>query len=175
MAGLTLNVLLQDIQKLETEALVVGFFEDVRPLKGLAGSIDWVLCGALSALILQHGLRGSIGEIGLLTSRGKVPAQKIFMAGYGSRKDATVQSLRKAAAAATASVVSAGVKEAAFEYASFPGLPIESGAPAFYEGIADGAGKTDVRIAVLAPDAVMYEKMQKLLRDFSTGSSRLYP
>ena len=48
-----MQVLLQDIKKIETGAIIVGFFEDVRPLKGLAGELDWLLCGALSRLIIN--------------------------------------------------------------------------------------------------------------------------
>ena len=50
MPGLTVKVVLQDVTRVESEAVVVGFFEDVRPLKGLAGQLDWVLCGSLSNL-----------------------------------------------------------------------------------------------------------------------------
>ena len=86
MPGLTVNVLLQDIKKLETEALIVGFFEDVRPLKHLAGELDWLLCGSLSNLIIKHKLQGALGDVALLTSQGKMPAQKIFMVGLGRRR-----------------------------------------------------------------------------------------
>lgn len=171
MSGLTLKVLLQDIKKLETEALIVGFFEDVRPLKNIAGELDWLLCGSLSDLIIRHKLRGTVGDVGLLTSRGKVPAGKIFMVGLGSRKEATVQSIRKAAGAAVTSIVNAGVKDAALEFVPVFPMPLESSLPAFYQGVADGVGSGTAAISVLAPDAALYERMLKLQKEFSAGSA----
>ena len=49
MPGLTVKVILQEINKIESEALVVGF-RGVRPLKGIAGQLDWLLCGAFHTL-----------------------------------------------------------------------------------------------------------------------------
>ncbi len=86
---MTVKVLLQDIKKLETEALIFGFYENVRPLRDLAGQLDWLLCGSLSHLIINQKLRGSLGEVALVTSRGKVPASKLFMVGLGPKETAT--------------------------------------------------------------------------------------
>ena len=65
MSSVTVKVILQDIKRLATEALIVGFYEDVRPLKGVAGELDWLLCGALSSLVLTEKLRGSLGDVAL--------------------------------------------------------------------------------------------------------------
>jgi Cytosol aminopeptidase family, N-terminal domain len=97
MPGVTVKVIIQDIKKLATEALIVGFHEDVRPLKGFAGELDWLLCGALSSLVLAKKLSGSLGDVALVTSQGKVPAQKIFLVGLGSRAGSTLATLKSAA------------------------------------------------------------------------------
>jgi hypothetical protein len=76
MPGLMVDVILQDIKKVESEALIVGFFEDVRPLKGLAGQLDWLLCGALSSLLIENKLRGALGDVALLTARGRFPRRR---------------------------------------------------------------------------------------------------
>src|SRR5919109_1227653 len=108
MPGLTVKVLLRDITKVESDAVVVGFFEDVRPLKGLAGRLDWLLCGSLSRLLIENRLRGSLGDVALLTARGKIPAQKIFMVGLGPRSGFSLPALKSAARTAAASVERAG-------------------------------------------------------------------
>ena len=108
-----MKVLLQDIKKLETEAIIVGFFEDVRPLKGVAGELDWLLCGALSNLIIQNKLRGLLGDIALLTSQGKLPTQKIFMIGLGRKVDlkpSIIQSAAKNAGRDAGSSVAAAAR-----------------------------------------------------------------
>ena len=71
MPGLTVRVILEDIKKVETEALVVGFFQDVRPLKGFAGQLDWLLCGALSGLLLKNKLQRFARRRGLAHVTGK--------------------------------------------------------------------------------------------------------
>jgi hypothetical protein len=163
MPGLTVKVILQDIKKLETDALIVGFFEDVRPLKGRAGELDWLLCGSLSNLILKNKLRGSLGDVALLTSQSKVPAPKIFMVGLGLRAAFSLATLRSAAKSAVASAVSAGVRSAAIEYFPSSDVSHESVLSAFYEGMTEGVNGRTLDISLLAPDAASYENIYRLV------------
>jgi hypothetical protein len=156
------KVILHDIRKLETGALIVGFFEDVRPLKGLAGELDWLLCGSLSSLIIKNKLRGVLGELALLTSRGKVPAAKIFMLGLGSRERISPERLLEAARTAAAAAVDAGVTSAALEYVAIPELPAEAAVTALKQGLAEGSRGRSIEIALLVPDAASYEKISRL-------------
>jgi hypothetical protein len=163
MSALTVTVLLQDIKKLETEALIVGFFEDVRPLKGIAGELDWLLCGSLSSLILNKKLRGSFGDAALITSQGKLLTQKIFMVGLGPKAAFSASTVRRAARAAATNALAAGVKNAAIEYFPPSGAPYESSVSAFYEGLSQGAGGRRFDVSLLAPDAAAYEKISGLV------------
>lgn len=165
MPGLVLKVILQDIKKLETDALIVGFYEDVRPLKGLAGELDWLLCGSLSNLILSNKLSGSIGDVALLTPRGKIPAQKIFMIGLGPARSLSPAVLRRAARTAASSALSAGVARAALEY--FPAstaVPNDAAVHALRDGLTDGAGGRKLHISLLATDAAAYEKLTRIMK-----------
>jgi hypothetical protein len=164
MPGLTLTVILQDIKKLETEALIVGFYEDVRPLKGLAGELDWLLCGALSSLIIKNKLRGSLGEVALLTSRAKVPAKKIFMIGLGPKEGLSPSSLRSAVRTVVSSALDAGVKKTAIEYFQPLNMPSQAEVSALQAGLSEGAGGRSLDIALLAPDASAYEKISRLVK-----------
>ena len=157
------KVILQDIKKLETGALIVGFFEDVRPLKGLAGELDWLLCSSLSSLIIRNKLRGALGELALLTSRGKVPAAKIFMLGLGPRGSVSPATLREAAQTAAAAAVGAGVTAAALEYLATPELSMEAAVSALRQGLADGSRGSSIELSLLAPDAASFEKMSRLI------------
>jgi hypothetical protein len=158
-----MKVLLQDIKKLDTEALIVGFFEDVRPLKGLAGQLDWLLCGSLSNLIINKKLSGSIGDVALLTSQGKLPTQKIFMVGLGRNAEFSTSILRIAAKTAAASALGAGVQKVAIELFLPPAVPYDSGVPALFEGLSQGAKGRSFDVSLLAPDAAAYEKISRLL------------
>lgn len=163
MSGLTVKVALQDIKKLETEALIVGFHEDVRPLKGVAGELDWLLCGALSTLILTNKISGSLGETALVTSQGKVSAQKIFLVGLGPRAGLSRETLRSAARNAAVSALGAGVRKAAIEYFPSPDMPHDSGVTALFQGLNEGAGGRSFEVLLLAPDAVARERISRLL------------
>jgi hypothetical protein len=163
MSGVTVQVILQDIKKVDAESIVVGFFQDVRPLKGAAGQLDWVLCGALSSLLLKSKLRGAIGDIALLTSGGKVPSQKIFLVGLGTKAGFSTSSLRVAVKTAIACVAGAGVTNVAMEYFQAPGVPsAEGAAPAFREGLIEGAVGRDLKIILVAPDEVAYKQLSHL-------------
>jgi hypothetical protein len=164
MPGLTIKVLLQDIKKIETEALIVGFYENVRPLKNLAGELDWLLCGSLSDLIIKQKIKGSIGDVALLTSRGKVPAQKIFIVGLGPYNSVSSSSLSNAARTAVSSLVNAGVKNAAMECFPSADMPFEKSVPALHRGLSDGAAGEPIQITMLVPDAASYEKISRLVK-----------
>ncbi|MBI3540931.1 MAG: hypothetical protein HY073_02170 [Deltaproteobacteria bacterium] len=60
------------------------FFEDLRPLKGSSGLIDWRLNGKISDLILQGRLSGSFSESLIMPSQGRLAAKDIFMFGLGN-------------------------------------------------------------------------------------------
>ncbi len=166
MPGLTVRVVTQDIKKLETEALVVGFHEDVRPLKHLAGELDWLLCGSLSRIIINHNLKGRIGDAALLTTRGKIPARKIFLVGLGPAADRSPASLSNASAAVAGDVLKAGVHQAALEYFWPPDIPLETGVPAFCSGISRALGESDLDIAVISPPGPAHDKIVQLIHAF---------
>lgn len=163
MSSVTVKVIFQDIKKLATEALIVGFYEDVRPLKGVAGELDWLLCGALSSLVLSKKLRGSLGDVALVASQGKVPAQKIFLIGMGSRGGLTLTTLRSAARTAAASAVGAGVRSAAIEYFPASDMPQDEGVNALHQGLNEGAGGRSFDVQLLASDAVACEMLSRSL------------
>ena len=158
-----MKVILQDIKKLETEALIVGFFEDIRPLKGLAGELDWLLCGSLSSLILNKKLSGVLGDVALLTTQEKLPTQKLFMVGLGPKTDFSSSILRAAARTAAASALGAGVQKAVIEYFQPAHMSYERSVSALSEGLSQGAGGRSFDVFVLAPDAAAYEKIAGLM------------
>jgi len=163
MSGVTVQVALQDIKKIATEALIVGFYEDVRPLKGIAGELDWLLCGSLSSLILANKVHGALDDVVLLTSQGKVPAKKIFMVGLGPRAGLNRTTLQQAARTAAASALGAGVRSAAIEYFPSTHMPHDNGVPALRKGLNEGAGGRAFEVFLLASDAVAYENISRFI------------
>jgi hypothetical protein len=155
---------MHDIKKLETDAVAVGFFEDIRPLKGAAGALDWILCGSLSRLIIQEKIRGALGETALLTTKGKIPAPKVFMVGLGPRSQMTPATLREASRIAATTIVAAGVIRAALDCFPIWAGQNEEYLSAVQQGLAEGAGDHALDIALLAPDAASFERMSRFVR-----------
>lgn len=69
------------------DALAVCLFEDVRPLRGAAGLLDWRLNGKLSAWIHSGRLHGAEGEQTLFPSGKRVAWRSILALGLGASKD----------------------------------------------------------------------------------------
>jgi hypothetical protein len=164
MTGLTVRPIREDIKLLQSEALIVGFYEDVRPLKGLAGELDWLLCGSLSRLILMNKLHGALGEVALFTSQNKLPARKIFLLGLGPRAEFSPAALRSAAEIAAKSALDAGVGEAVIEYFQPPDIPYEKGFAAYYDGLNEGAGGRGFDVLLFASDTGAYDHLSRVAK-----------
>ena len=66
------------------ESLVLSFFSDERPLRGVAGLADWRLCGRLSRLIMAGHCSGERGERMIMPAGPRLPFERIFLFGLGS-------------------------------------------------------------------------------------------
>jgi hypothetical protein len=75
---------LSRIEALRYEAVALPFFEDERPLRGVAGLCDWRLCGRLSQLLDGGRVRGTLGEVTLLPTRPRLPFDKMLLVGCGT-------------------------------------------------------------------------------------------
>ena len=70
-----------DIQ--ECDVLVIGFFQDERPLKGSSGWIDWRFNGMLSHLLIENKLTGEWKETTLIPSQGRTVPKMVLLFGLG--------------------------------------------------------------------------------------------
>jgi hypothetical protein len=66
-----------------SEALLLTFFSDERPLRGAAGLADWRLCGRLSRLIRHQRMTGKRGETLLLPPGRRLGFPRIVLFGLG--------------------------------------------------------------------------------------------
>ncbi len=96
--------------------------EDVRPLQGTAGFVDWRLCGALSRVMVANFFVGQAKDTLLLPAEGKVPVERIFAVGVGRSSALTEESLGEALAIAAEMLNRAKVQGVALELPGGPGL-----------------------------------------------------
>jgi len=153
-----------DISTVDVDAVVVGFYEDVRPLKGGAGALDWILCGALSRLLLDDRIRGRLGEVALLTSAGKMPAEKIFLLGMGPRAGQTPESLRAAARSAAATVAGAGIRTALIDCMPMGEGHNDQALAEVRAGILEGSAGRALELTLLASDNASLEHMTRIMQ-----------
>ncbi len=69
------------------DALALLVFEDERPLRGLAGFVDWRLCGALSRILLGGRFTGGSGDALLFPVVGRLTGERVFCFGAGRKAE----------------------------------------------------------------------------------------
>jgi len=69
------------------ELLAVGFYADLRPLRGAAGLVDWRFDGRISALIVGGNLSGAEGEQLLMPNHRRLPWRWTLALGLGPSAD----------------------------------------------------------------------------------------
>lgn len=71
------------LDEIPGKVALATFFEDVRPLKGITGLIDWRLNGKISELILQGKISGQFSESLIMPAQGRLAADEILLFGLG--------------------------------------------------------------------------------------------
>jgi len=89
---------------------LAAFVGPERPLQGLAGLVDWRLCGAVSRAILAGTFTPESGEVLLLPSGSRFRTPRIFCFGLASDGEAA---LRDGAVRACDVLAKAGAREVA--------------------------------------------------------------
>ncbi len=83
-----LRLLPPDLRRLDetsAELLACTVWSDERPMRGLAGLLDWRFAGRLSRLAKEGFLDGALGEVLLVPGRPHVPFEKVLVFGLGNR------------------------------------------------------------------------------------------
>src|SRR5579859_7045204 len=84
------------LDEANVELCACSLWSDERPMRGLAGLLDWRLGGRLTALLRAGFLRGGVGEALLIPGKPHVPFEKVLVTGLGPRADFDDESFRRA-------------------------------------------------------------------------------
>ena len=85
---------LHEIEKLRTDSITIFLFQDIVPLRGMAGMIDWRLNGMVSGLLLKGLLTSRVGENFLVPLRPRLPSWKLFGFGLGRAEDFSIEQVQ---------------------------------------------------------------------------------
>jgi hypothetical protein len=88
--SMELRFIPRDLKKLDQasgEVLVAAVMQDERPPRGVAGMVDWRLCGQLSRLIKSGFFKGELCEVLILPSKPALPFDKALFIGGGLRAE----------------------------------------------------------------------------------------
>jgi len=76
---------LRQLDTLGGELLACGFFEDERPMHGMAGLVDWRMAARVSRHIEAGAVTGAAGEVVMMPGRPRLPFEKLVLFGLGTR------------------------------------------------------------------------------------------
>lgn len=82
--------------KEETEALVIGLFNESKPLKGVIKEIDDALDGAIRDLMRDGDIKKGYKEISSVHTFHKIGAKRLYFVGLGKREKVTFMKARDA-------------------------------------------------------------------------------
>lgn len=131
-----IKVIVDDITKIKTGAIIVNFFEGVERLGGDIATVDKALDGAISQLISQGEIKGKLNEITIIHSLGKLPAARVVVAGLGKKHELSLDRVRGVVAEACRGLRQKSVDNIATiaQGAGIAGISLESAAQAVTEG-----------------------------------------
>lgn len=130
----TVPLTLDALDPLKVDTLCLFVPEDERPLAGVAGFVDWRLCGQLSRLLVDGFFRGTRGESLLLPSSGRIGAPRLVVLGIGPGGEALHGGVLRSALSQAADVLNrARVDSVALELPGRGAMPPQERASAFEE------------------------------------------
>ncbi len=99
----------------KVDALVVGLYQDGPALPPTAAALDRRLGGLLRGVLQAERFQARPGHVSHVHTAGRLPAARVILAGLGPRREASLEVLRRAAAAALRRARDLGARTVAVE------------------------------------------------------------
>ena len=182
----TINVELDaqrvDFSECKTDLMAIGHFSDAKGLDALARDIDRKLAGQISRLIKLGDFKGKVGTDAIVYGNDKIGASRVLLIGLGEKKKATLDTLRRAAAAVAKKSIAMKVENISLAlHRAFAGRfdlammgrvcaeGIHFGSYQYDEFVTDSEnGRLDsLKCTLVEPDSV---KTKKLLKGLASGT-----
>lgn len=131
-----IKVISGDIAEVEAGAIIINLFEGVEHPGGATGAVDRALGGAITQLISKGEIKGKLKEISIIHTLGKLPADKVAIAGLGKKEELTLDKVRSISAEVCQRLQKLNCKRIAtiVHGAGVGGIEAEASAQAITEG-----------------------------------------
>lgn len=131
-----IKVVAGDIAKIKSGAIMVNFFEGVEHLDGDIAAIDKALDSTISKLVRQGEIKGKLSEITIIHSLGRLPADRVVVAGLGKPPELTLSKVQGVVAETCRLLRRKGIDNIATiaQGAGIAGISLERAAQAVTEG-----------------------------------------
>ena len=163
-----IGLIVSDLRALDAQSddlLVLSVLEDERPLGGLAGLVDWRLCGALSRWLVSGFATGVWGESVLYPSNARLAQRVTLVLGLGTRPQLRTDRIHDAARRAAEVMVGLGCKRMTCGLLGLDRMPtpIENTLP----GLLEVLQKFDqIERVTLAVEPAQYEEVRAIMDNF---------
>lgn len=129
----------EEVDLLECEVLVCGFFEDERPLRGSCGWVDWRLNGRVSHFLREKKITGKWEEVILIPTQGRLQSPFFLLFGLGKVKDYSYLRIREIVPYLLRPIKRLSVSKVSFSLPYHEDYHVDCGKlmEVFLEGIAD--------------------------------------
>ncbi|MBM3944244.1 MAG: leucyl aminopeptidase, partial [SAR202 cluster bacterium] len=108
--AMDIQVVTGDITQQATAAVVVNLFDGVTVPGGATGAVDRALGGAVSKVIADGEIKGSAGQMCLIHTLGRIPPERVLVAGLGKSGGFGIDGVRAVTAESARYVRGKGVK-----------------------------------------------------------------
>ncbi|MDX1660343.1 MAG: leucyl aminopeptidase [Gemmatimonadota bacterium] len=154
-----------NVIEVETDAVVVNFYQGDPGPDGAAAAVDEALDGQIGALIDDGEITGKAGEVTLIHTAGRIPARRVVVLGLGKEEKADLETLRRAIGNATRRLLKHKITR--FHTILHGGGDVDATGvevPALAQAIAEGAGLAGYvfdRYKTVDPDAEPGEEAER--------------
>jgi leucyl aminopeptidase len=129
-----------DITAIEVDVAIVNLFAGIIQPDGATGAMDRLLDGAITELISDGELKGTLGQMTLIHTLGRIPAKRVLVIGLGNAALFGLDTIRRISAESGRFLRNLGVTRVAAitPGAIIAGIGPEAAAQAFTEGMLMG-------------------------------------
>ena len=115
-----------EVMQQATAALIVGCWEDDPATDPLLSALDHALGGMLLTFYPKPSRLGKHGQVSVVPTAGRLPAERLVVVGLGMKKDHSPERVRRAAGSAIQAVARLGITACAIALHCAAALPADS-------------------------------------------------